>query len=78
MPNIFKRELIDDIITISKEEAFNFTRRASKEEGLFIGISTGASFAAINKIINRIPKKSKVLTIAFDTGERYLSVLDLF
>lgn len=46
--------------------------------GLFVGISTGASLAAINQHMKNFPKGSKILTIAYDTGERYLSVNGLF
>ena len=49
IPSILKTELLDGIIKVSKEDAFEFTRRAAKEEGLFIGISSGASLAAVNQ-----------------------------
>jgi cysteine synthase A len=78
VPSILKTELLDGIITVSKEEAYNFTRRAAREEGLFVGISSGASLAAINQKIKDLPKGSRIITFNYDTGERYLSVDGLF
>lgn len=69
---------IDGTIQISKDEAFDYARRAAKEEGLFVGISSGASLAAVAKKIQELPVGSKILTFAYDTGERYLSVEGLF
>ncbi|NWJ50761.1 MAG: cysteine synthase A [Bacteroidetes bacterium] len=78
VPSIYDPSVIDEIITVSKEDAFNFTRRAALEEGLFIGISSGASLAAVNKKLKDIKESSKILTFAYDTGERYLSIEELF
>jgi cysteine synthase A len=78
IPSILNMKLLDGIIKISKEEAFTFTKRAAKEEGLFIGISSGASLAAVNQILSDVPKGSKILTFCYDTGERYLSTDGLF
>ncbi|MFA5330422.1 MAG: cysteine synthase A [Prolixibacteraceae bacterium] len=73
-----KKELLDGVIQVSKDEAFDFARRAAKEEGLFVGISSGASLAAVAKKISQFPPNSKILTFAYDTGERYLSIDGLF
>ncbi len=78
VPSILKTELLDGIIKVSKEDAFEFTRRAAKEEGLFIGISSGASLAAVSQKLAEIPKKSRIITFCYDTGERYLSIEGLF
>lgn len=78
VPSILKTDLLDGIIKVSKDDAFEFTRRAAKEEGLFIGISSGASLAAVNQKLGEIPKGSKILTFSYDTGERYLSIEGLF
>ena len=78
IPSILNTKLLDGIIKVSKEDAFNFTRRAAKEEGLFLGISSGASLAAVNQKLSEIPKGSKILTFCYDTGERYLSTEGLF
>lgn len=78
IPSILKTDLLDGIIKVSKEEAFDFTRRAAREEGLFIGISSGASLAAVSKKLSEIPKGSRIITFSYDTGERYLSIEGLF
>jgi cysteine synthase len=78
IPAILKRDLLDGVIQIGKEEAFAYTARAAKEEGLFIGISSGASLAAVAKKLPELPPKSRILTFNYDTGERYLSVDGLF
>ncbi|HNX66955.1 MAG TPA: cysteine synthase A [Bacteroidales bacterium] len=78
IPENLHSDILDGVITISKDEAFEYTQRAAKEEGLFIGISSGASLAAIAKKLPDIPAGSRILTFAYDTGERYLSVEGLF
>jgi len=78
IPSIMNTEILDGIIKVSKEEAYNFARRSAKEEGLFIGISSGASLAAVDQKLKEIPKGSVILTFAYDTGERYLSTEGLF
>jgi cysteine synthase A len=78
IPSIMRTDLLDGVIKVSKEEAFSFTQRAAKEEGLFIGISSGASLAAVNQKLKEIPKGSRVITFCYDTGERYLSIEGLF
>ncbi len=77
IPSILDRSVIDEVITISKEEAFTMAQRAAKEEGLFIGISSGASLAAVNKVLSQ-GLKGRIMTFCYDTGERYLSVQGLF
>jgi cysteine synthase A len=78
IPSILKTELLDGIIRISKIEAYTFTKRAAKEEGLFVGISTGASLAAVNQKLSEFANGTKILTFCYDTGERYLSTDGLF
>jgi cysteine synthase A len=78
VPSILRTDLLDGIIKVGKDEAFAFTKRAAKEEGLFVGISSGASLAAVNQKLNEFPKGSKILTFCYDTGERYLSIEGLF
>lgn len=78
IPSIMNTKILDGVIKVSKEDAYTFARRAAKEEGLFVGISSGASLAAIDQKLNNFPKGSKILTFAYDTGERYLSVEGLF
>jgi cysteine synthase A len=70
--------ILDGVITVSEEDAFEYARRAAKEEGLFIGASSGAALAAVAKKLPEIADGSKILTYCYDTGERYLSVEGLF
>jgi len=74
VPKNYAVEVVDRIITIKKDEAFEMAKRAAREEGLFVGISSGANLAAIRNIVSEVPKGSKILTFSYDTGERYLSV----
>jgi len=78
VPKILDTSLLDGIITVSKEEAFEFAQRAAKEEGIFMGISSGASLAAVSKKLKEIPEGKKILTFNYDTGERYLSIEGLY
>jgi cysteine synthase A len=81
-PNFIPKNLLEDIldgtIPVSKDEAFDYAQRIAREEGLFVGISTGASLAAVAKKLPDIPHGSKILTFNYDTGERYLSVEGLY
>jgi cysteine synthase len=78
VPAILKRDLLDGVIQVGKEEAFAYATRAAKEEGIFVGISSGASLAAVAKKLPELPPKSRILTFNYDTGERYLSIDGLF
>nr|HPZ89485.1 pyridoxal-phosphate dependent enzyme [Flavihumibacter sp.] len=78
VPSIYHAAVIDGVIKVGKDESFLFTQRAAKEEGIFGGISSGASLAAVAKKLPEIPKGSKVLTFNYDTGERYLSIDGLY
>lgn len=78
IPGNLNRNILDGVILISKDEAYDYTRRAALEEGLLVGISSGASLAAVAKKMPDIPAGSKILTFSYDTGERYFSVEGLF
>jgi len=78
IPVNLHREILDGVITVSKEDAFDYARRAAREEGLLAGISSGASLAAVAKKIPEIAPGSRILTFIYDTGERYLSVEGLY
>jgi cysteine synthase A len=78
IPAILNRELLDGVVTITKDEAFMFAKEAAKKEGLLIGVSSGASLAAVAKTIKDIKSNSTVVTFCYDTGERYLSIEGLF
>ncbi len=69
---------LDGTVSVSEEEAYDFARRAAREEGIFLGTSSGASLAAVNKKLPDIADGARVLTFCYDTGERYLSVEGLF
>ena len=71
-------KILDGVIQVPHEEAFKFAVRCVREEGIFIGISSGASLAAIAQKLPEIPDGSRILTFCYDTGERYLSVGGLF
>jgi cysteine synthase A len=70
--------VLDGVIQVGKEEAFLYAQRAAKEEGIFQGISSGATMAALAKKLPEIPEGSRVLIFNYDTGERYFSVDGLF
>ena len=78
IPKNLKTQFLDGSIQIGKDEAFDYTRRAALEEGLFVGISSGASLAAVAKKLPDMPKGSTVLTFVYDSGEKYLSLEGLF
>ena len=78
IPENLKVELLDGTIQVDKEEAFEYARKAARLEGLFVGISSGASLAAVAKKIKEIPVGSRILTFSYDHGERYLSVDGLY
>ncbi|MBV6493248.1 MAG: Cysteine synthase [Turneriella sp.] len=78
VPKNLKTEYLNGVIQITKEEAFEFAQRSAREEALFVGISSGAALAAVAKKLPELKKGSRILTVNYDTGERYLSVEGLF
>jgi len=78
IPKNLNTDLLDGTVEVSKEEAFKYAQKAAKEEGLFVGISSGASLAAVAQKINELPKGSRILTFSYDHGERYLSIDGLY
>lgn len=78
VPSILNTSVLDGIIQVSKDDAFSFAQRAAKEEGILLGVSSGASLAAVAKKLAEIPAGAKLLTFNYDTGERYLSIEGLF
>lgn len=78
IPSILKQDLLDGIIQVTKEDAFTYAQRCAREEGILVGISSGASLAAVSQKIKDVPSESRILTFCYDTGERYLSVEGLF
>lgn len=74
IPTILNTDIYDEIIPVSNEEAFAMAKKVAREEGLLIGISSGANLHAANLIAQRPENKGKVIvTILCDTAERYLS-----
>jgi len=73
LPPVLNQTLHDEVLTVSDEEAIATSRRLAAEEGLFVGISAGATAAAALRVAQRAPEGAVVLTVLPDTGERYLS-----
>src|ERR1019366_9413389 len=78
IPANLHADTLEGTIAVTEEEAFTFAQRAAREEGLFVGISSGASLAAVAQHLRKTPAAGRVLTFCYDTGERYLSVEGLF
>ena len=68
--------LLDGVVQVEAEEAREFARRSAREEGVLVGISSGATLAAISKKLPELPPGATILGFNYDTGERYLSVPD--
>ncbi|MAT52060.1 MAG: cysteine synthase A [Porticoccaceae bacterium] len=78
VPEIMNTDILDGVIQVNEEDSFDMARRCAREEGIFVGISSGASLAAVAQKLPEIPAGSQVLVFSYDTGERYLSIDDLF
>jgi cysteine synthase A len=74
IPDVMRPELLDGIVGVAPEDAMAYARRSAREEGVLIGVSSGASLAAVAQLRPQIPDASRVLTFDYDSGERYLSV----
>jgi cysteine synthase B len=72
-PGIYDESLIDDVIPVTTEAAYDMTRRLAREEGVFVGISSGANVAAALRLARTLPGGSVVVTMLCDHGTRYLS-----
>jgi cysteine synthase A len=78
VPGVMRTDVLDGILQVAPPDAFEYARRAAREEGLLIGVSSGAALAAVAQLIPDVPDGSRILTFNYDTGERYLSVDLLF
>jgi cysteine synthase A len=79
VPTVYRSDLIDEIVRVKNEDAFETTRRLAREEGILAGISSGASTFAALAIAARPENQGKMIVVILpDTGERYLSIPDLF
>ena len=74
IPKNLHKDVLDGVIQVEHTDAYEMARRAAKEEGLFIGVSSGASLAAVKQKLPDLAPNARVLTFCYDTGERYLSV----
>jgi len=73
VPEVLDMSLVDEVVRVSDEDAYRITRRLAREEGLLVGISSGAAVWAALEIAGRLGSGHRILAIAPDTGERYLS-----
>lgn len=78
IPKNLNTEILDGAIQVSKDDAFAKVKELAVKEGVLAGISTGASLAAVSKQLNSVEAGATVLTFNYDTGERYLSIEELF
>jgi cysteine synthase A len=76
VPSILNRSILDGIIDVEADEAKEMARRAAREEGLLIGMSSGAALAGVARKLPELDEHPRILTFNYDTGERYLSVPD--
>lgn len=76
IPENLDRDQLDGVITVSEEDAFAYAKRMASEEGILVGLSSGATLAAIAKHIagGTVSKNSRIVGFCYDTGERYLSI----
>jgi len=78
VPKVLDMALLDQIITVTDEEAYQTTKQLAKKEGLLVGISSGANVFAAQKVAESLGAGNNVVTILCDTGERYLSMEKYF
>lgn len=78
VPEVLNKSLLDQILTVTDEEAYQTTKQLAKKEGLLVGISAGANVFAAQKVAESLGKGKNVVTILCDTGERYLSIEKYF
>jgi cysteine synthase A len=74
IPRVMRTELLDGILQVAPEDAMAYARRSAREEGVLVGVSSGASLAAVAQLLPSVPDGARILTFAYDTGERYLSI----
>ena len=78
VPETLNRKVIDEVVKVSDNDAYRTAQRLAKEEGLFVGISSGAAAFAAVKVAKSLGKGKTVVTIFPDTGERYFSMQQYF
>ena len=78
VPKVLDRSLLDQILKVTDEEAYQTAKQLAKKEGLLVGISAGANVFAAQKIAESLGPEQNVVTVLCDTGERYLSIEKYF
>jgi cysteine synthase A len=78
VPGVMRLDLMDGILQVDPADAMEYARRSAREEGTLVGISSGASLAAVAQLLPQVPDGARILAFNYDTGERYLSVEPLF
>jgi cysteine synthase A len=73
VPKVLNLQILDEILTVTDEDAYLAAKQIALEEGLFVGISSGATYWAAQKVAERLGKGATVVTVFPDGGERYLS-----
>ena len=74
VPGVMRTDLLDGILQVAPEDAMAYARRSAREEGVLVGVSSGASLAAVAQLLPTVPDGARILTFTYDTGERYLSI----
>lgn len=78
VPKVLNRSIIDDIIRVTDDQAYQTTKLLAKKEGLLVGISAGANVFAAQQVAKDLRPDQNVVTVLCDTGERYLSIEKYF
>jgi len=78
IPKVLNRDVIDEIIPVTDDDAFETAKLLAREEGLMVGISSGANVFAAMKVAERLGPDKNVVTVLPDTGERYISIEKYF
>jgi cysteine synthase A len=78
IPKVLNRAILDRVMTVSDDEAYQTAKQLSKKEGLLVGISAGANVFAAQKVAQELGPGKNVITILCDTGERYISIEKYF
>ncbi len=74
IPGVMRTDLLDGVLQVAPEDAMAWARRSAREEGILVGVSSGASLAAVAQLLPEVADGARILTFAYDTGERYLSI----
>ena len=74
IPAVMRTDLLDGILQVAPEDAMAYARRSAREEGVLVGVSSGAALAAVAQLLPSVADGSRILTFTYDTGERYLSI----